>query len=221
MRIPLLSAALVAALASHATVAAAPSTAPATRPTTRPIEQADDGTILLHARDVTVHGKTVRYEPQPNKNTVGYWTKKDDWVSWDFVVRRPGRFRVVILQGCGERLGRLGGGVFLRPAFAQDDGAGHRRVPELRLARHRDGGAGGGPAHAGGQADHQTGAGRHGPATGDAGAGAGREIMLWCRLSSLHHKAGAAASTICYTLAGSRKEGPCEASGSRQRLRSW
>jgi hypothetical protein len=84
---------------------AAPSTQPATRPSTRPIEQSADGTILLHARDVTIHGTTARYEPQPNKNTVGYWTKKEDWVSWDFVVRGPGRFKVVILQGCGKGSG--------------------------------------------------------------------------------------------------------------------
>jgi hypothetical protein len=73
--------------------------------TTRPIVQADDGTILLHARDVTIHGTTVRYEPQPNKNTIGYWTRKEDWVSWDFVVAHSGRFSVVALQGCGKSSG--------------------------------------------------------------------------------------------------------------------
>jgi len=86
-------------------LAAAPTTAPSTKPTTRPIVQAADGVILLHARDVTIHGTTVRYEPQPNKNTVGYWTKKDDWVSWDFVVERPGKFEVIALQGCGKGSG--------------------------------------------------------------------------------------------------------------------
>ena len=54
---------------------------------------------------MTVHGTTVRYEPQPNKNTVGYWTNKDDWVSWDFQLDRPGKFEVVILQGCGKGSG--------------------------------------------------------------------------------------------------------------------
>src|SRR5580765_152590 len=87
------------------TTAAAPTSAPATQPTTRPIAQMPDGAILLHARDVTIHGKTVRYEPQPNKNTVGYWTRKEDWVSWDFVVDRPGNFDVIALQGCGKGSG--------------------------------------------------------------------------------------------------------------------
>lgn len=89
-------------------LAAPPETRPSatTRPaTTQPIAQAEDGTILLHARDVTVHGTTVRYEPQPHKNTVGYWMKKEDWVSWDFEVAKPGTFSVVILQGCGKGSG--------------------------------------------------------------------------------------------------------------------
>ena len=84
---------------------AAASTSPTTQPATRPIVQAADGTILLHARDVTIHGTTVRYEPQPNKNTIGYWTKKEDWVSWDFAVDRPGKFDLIALQGCGKGSG--------------------------------------------------------------------------------------------------------------------
>ncbi len=86
-------------------MAAAPTSGPTTQPTTRPIVQGADGVILLHARDVTIHGKTVRYEPQPNKNTVGYWTRKEDWVSWDFVVDRAGKFTVNPLQGCGKGSG--------------------------------------------------------------------------------------------------------------------
>jgi arylsulfatase A-like enzyme len=69
------------------------------------VSQSSDGTILLHARDVTIHGTTVRYEPQTNKNTIGYWTKKEDWVSWNFEVKQPGTFEVEILQGCGKGSG--------------------------------------------------------------------------------------------------------------------
>ena len=69
------------------------------------VPQSADGTVLMHAKDVSIHGATVRYEPQPNKNTVGYWTKVEDWVSWDFQVTRPGRFQVEILQGCGKGSG--------------------------------------------------------------------------------------------------------------------
>jgi arylsulfatase A len=86
-------------------VIAAPASGPSTQPTTRPINQASDGSVLLHARDVTIHGTTVRYEPKPEKNTIGFWTKKEDWVSWDFEIARPGKFRVLILQGCGKGSG--------------------------------------------------------------------------------------------------------------------
>ena len=71
----------------------------------KPVVQADDGTVLLHARVATIHGTTVRYEPQPNKNTIGYWTDVDDWVSWDFEITQPGKFKVQILQGCGKGSG--------------------------------------------------------------------------------------------------------------------
>jgi hypothetical protein len=53
-------------------LAAPPTSAPATQATTRPIVQSADGVILLHAKNVTIHGTTVRYEPQPSKNTIGY-----------------------------------------------------------------------------------------------------------------------------------------------------
>jgi arylsulfatase A len=67
--------------------------------------QADDGSVMLHSKDVTIHGKTVRYEPQPHKNTIGFWTKVEDWVSWDFEVKQAGKFQIVILQGCGNGSG--------------------------------------------------------------------------------------------------------------------
>lgn len=69
------------------------------------LEQDADGTVLLHSKDVTIHGKTVRYEPQPNKNTIGFWTKAEDWVSWTFTVSKPGTFTIEVLQGCGKGSG--------------------------------------------------------------------------------------------------------------------
>ena len=66
---------------------------------------AEDGRITLHARDAVVHGRTVRYEPQPHKNTIGYWSDPKDWVSWQFGVTRPGKYRAEILQGCGKGSG--------------------------------------------------------------------------------------------------------------------
>lgn len=69
------------------------------------IKPGPDGILTLHARDVTVHGATVRYEPQPHKNTIGYWTKVEDWVSWEVYIPWPGSYRVVIFQGCGPGSG--------------------------------------------------------------------------------------------------------------------
>jgi hypothetical protein len=64
-----------------------------------------DGSILLHSRDAITHGSTIRYEPEPHKNTIGYWVKQEDWVSWNFEVPAPGKYTVEILQGCGPKSG--------------------------------------------------------------------------------------------------------------------
>lgn len=68
-------------------------------------EQRADGAIVLLATNAIIHGKTIRYEPQPHKNTIGYWTKADDWVSWDFKVNTPGKFDVMLTQACGKGSG--------------------------------------------------------------------------------------------------------------------
>lgn len=63
------------------------------------------GDIRLQARDARVHGETLRYEPQPNKNVLGFWTKPADWADWEFEVTTPGRYEVEIQQGCGATSG--------------------------------------------------------------------------------------------------------------------
>lgn len=68
----------------------------------KPIVQEDDGNVTCHARDVTIRGVKVQYEPKPEKNTVGFWTNERDQVAWDFTLKTPGRFDVEILQGCGK-----------------------------------------------------------------------------------------------------------------------
>jgi hypothetical protein len=67
--------------------------------------QADDGSITLHSRNVTIHGVQVQYEPKPQKNTVGFWTHASDTVGWKFTISKPGTFDVEILQGCGKGQG--------------------------------------------------------------------------------------------------------------------
>lgn len=68
-------------------------------------EPAGDGTITLAAHDAVTHGRLLRYEPQPHKNTVGYWADASDWCEWRFHAATPGRFTVHLLQGCGKGQG--------------------------------------------------------------------------------------------------------------------
>ena len=70
-----------------------------------PNPQSKDGTITLPARTAEVHGIQLRYEPLPHKNTLGFWTRTDDWASWEFTVTKPGTFAVTVLQGCGKGQG--------------------------------------------------------------------------------------------------------------------
>lgn len=67
---------------------------------TEAIERAIGPVIILRAKDAEIHGATLRYEPQPHKNTIGFWTKQDDWVSWGFDVVNAGTYEVEMLQGC-------------------------------------------------------------------------------------------------------------------------
>lgn len=63
------------------------------------------GDIRLHAKDARVHGETMRYEPQPNKNVLGYWTNLADWADWEFEVATAGAYEVEVQQGCGKGSG--------------------------------------------------------------------------------------------------------------------
>jgi hypothetical protein len=98
-----LAALLLLASCRPAAESASPTSAPA--PASTASAAPAPRSIALHARDVTIHGKTVRYEPEPHKNTIGYWSDPADWVSWDFDVPAPGTYAVHVLQGCGAGSG--------------------------------------------------------------------------------------------------------------------
>ena len=68
-------------------------------PEGKPIVQSDDLSITLHARDATVHGVNLRYETKPEKNTLGFWSNPKDWVSWDFELKKPGKYIVFVMYG--------------------------------------------------------------------------------------------------------------------------
>jgi hypothetical protein len=63
------------------------------------------GDIRLHAQDARVHGRALRYEAQPNKNVLGYWTNANDWADWDFELKTAGTYEVELQQGCGKGSG--------------------------------------------------------------------------------------------------------------------
>ena len=85
----------------------------------RPILSAGDGSFWLPAHEAKTYGSTLRYEPQTYKNTVGYWTKAEDFAEWKLQLDRPGRFRVGVLQGCGQGHGGSRGRISLRSESAE------------------------------------------------------------------------------------------------------
>ncbi len=74
----------------------------------------DAGVFVLPAHKAVTHGEMLRYEPQPHKNTVGYWTKPADWAEWHLEVKRAGKYTLHILQGCGKGQGGSQVGVVIR-----------------------------------------------------------------------------------------------------------
>jgi Cytochrome P460 len=62
------------------------------------------GSLVLPASEAYVFGQKLRYEPQPQKNTLGYWTVKEDTAQWQ-VDLPAGRYEVEVLQGCGKGSG--------------------------------------------------------------------------------------------------------------------
>ncbi|MCI0538213.1 MAG: hypothetical protein L0Z50_23650 [Verrucomicrobiales bacterium] len=74
-------------------------------PEGQPITQEASGAIVLQARDAVTHSVMMRYEPQTNKNCLGYWVNPSDWAEWQFDVTQPGTFEIEVWQGCGNGQG--------------------------------------------------------------------------------------------------------------------
>ncbi len=79
-----------------------------------PARSAGDGSVMLHAFQASAHGEKLRFEPQPFKNTVGYWIVPTDYVTWQVTIDQPGTFSVAVLQGCGQGQGGSEGAITLR-----------------------------------------------------------------------------------------------------------
>lgn len=64
-----------------------------------------DGMVELHASDAITHAEKMQYEEKPEKNCLGYWVELKDWAEWDFHVSMPGKFKVSLVYGCGDKSG--------------------------------------------------------------------------------------------------------------------
>ena len=64
------------------------------------VAQADDGSVILLAKDATTWSETMRYESKPEKNCLGYWTDPNDFAEWEFQLKKPGRYQVIVTHGC-------------------------------------------------------------------------------------------------------------------------
>jgi arylsulfatase A len=69
------------------------------------ILKSPEGDIALWASQAMVHGRRIRYEPEPHKNVIGFWTEVDDWAHWDIEVPQAGLYEVEVQYGCGKNAG--------------------------------------------------------------------------------------------------------------------
>jgi hypothetical protein len=69
--------------------------------------QLDDGKIVLHSSKVHIApgAKKLLYEKPEKKNTLGYWVHQEDSAYWNFLLVKPRKFQVEVLQGCGKGSG--------------------------------------------------------------------------------------------------------------------
>jgi hypothetical protein len=63
---------------------------------TPPIRPNTDGVLTLNAMDATVHGSDARLEGNGTNANIGYWTNKDDYVTWEFELPAKGSYDVLL-----------------------------------------------------------------------------------------------------------------------------
>ena len=66
------------------------------------VAQQGSDDILLNAHFAETYGEKLRFEPQPHKNTIGYWVNPSDWCRWRIYIETPGVYDLTIHQGCGK-----------------------------------------------------------------------------------------------------------------------
>ena len=63
---------------------------------TPPLRPAQDGLLTLNAMDATVNGSEARLEGSGSNANIGYWTNKDDYVTWEFELPAKGNYNVLL-----------------------------------------------------------------------------------------------------------------------------
>jgi alpha-L-fucosidase len=64
------------------------------------VKPAADGSVELLARDADLNGLLIRYDGQPGRDSIGRWTRAEDWVSWPVDIPKAGKYQVEITYGC-------------------------------------------------------------------------------------------------------------------------
>lgn len=80
---------------------------PTPNPDYAPNLQKESGVVSMHSSTADVNGIMLRYEPLPNKDTLGFWVRQEDWASFEFTLTRPGKYHLVPHVGCGTNGGSL------------------------------------------------------------------------------------------------------------------
>jgi len=63
---------------------------------TPPISLDQNGVLTLNAMDAKVHGSEARLEGGGTNANIGYWTNKDDYVTWEFELPAKGSYDVLL-----------------------------------------------------------------------------------------------------------------------------
>ena len=61
-----------------------------------------DGSIVLAAATAGLHGKNIQFQHDRTGGNIGFWNNVEDWLSWDFVVDKPGVYDIVLRYSCEE-----------------------------------------------------------------------------------------------------------------------
>lgn len=75
------------------------------KPAAPPPAAAKDGSLVLEARHATTWSELMRYEPQAQKNCLGYWTQVEDFADWSLPALPAGKYEVTVHYGCGKGQG--------------------------------------------------------------------------------------------------------------------